>query len=101
MNGIIKPVSEEYRDISLDFTEKVFTEFSGEKEGREVRALVGEIRSKKYYLPELDLMMLDGQGECDVFKISAGGTARGRAAAFISGSGENRASKTTYLQGAD
>lgn len=63
MNGIIKPVSEEYRDISLDFTEKVFTEFSGEKEGREVRALVGEIRSKKYYLPELDLMMIDGQGE--------------------------------------
>ena len=63
MNGITKPVSEEYRQVSLDFTEKVFAEFWDEKEGREVRALVEEIRSKKYYLPELDLMMTDENGE--------------------------------------
>ncbi len=56
---IIKSIEEKYLARSLDFVEKVFTEYDCEKEGKKVRALVEEIRSKKYYLPELELVMTD------------------------------------------
>ena len=44
---------------SLELAETVFTESEGEESGKIVRSLVEEIRSKKYYLPELALIMVD------------------------------------------
>lgn len=52
----------EYLLPSLELVEKVFTEHENAEEGRIVRALVEEIRSKKYYLPELELLMIE-EGE--------------------------------------
>ena len=49
----------EYLTSSLELVEKVFTEYENEQEGKLVRRLVEEIRSKKYYLPELELLMLE------------------------------------------
>lgn len=56
----IQKMSAVYLQRSLDFVEQVFTEYCNEKEGKMVRALVEEIRSKKYYLPELELIMVEG-----------------------------------------
>lgn len=58
-NQTIKCMDEKHRQESLDFVEKVFTISEGVKEGKTVRNLVEEIRSKKFYLPELELIMLD------------------------------------------
>jgi predicted N-acetyltransferase YhbS len=49
----------EFLQSSLNLVETVFTEFDSVEEGRTVRALVEEIRSKEYYLPELELLMLE------------------------------------------
>ena len=50
-------MEKKYLTLSLDFIEKVFAEYDCEREGKTVRALVEEIRSKKYYVPELELIM--------------------------------------------
>ena len=63
MKRIIKTVTPDLYEASLDLVEKVFTEHNDAVEGRLVRALVEEIRSKQYYLPELDLAMLSEEGE--------------------------------------
>lgn len=63
MNGTISPVTGRYRQTALNFVEEVFAEYQNEEEGATVRRLVEEIRSREYYLPELELMMTDGQGE--------------------------------------
>lgn len=58
----ITSMKPEYLQSSLDLIEEVFTEHENADEGKLVRALVEEIRSKEYYLPELELLMLeDGQ----------------------------------------
>ena len=49
----------EYLLPSLELVEKVFTEHENANEGKLVRRLVEEIRSKEYYLPELELMMIE------------------------------------------
>jgi predicted N-acetyltransferase YhbS len=49
----------EYLLPSLELVEQVFTEHENADEGKLVRALVEEIRSKKYYLPELELLMIE------------------------------------------
>lgn len=55
-------MTEKHLKESLELVEKVFTEYAqDEKEGKTVRALVEEIRSKKYYLPELELIAVDEQ----------------------------------------
>lgn len=59
MKRIIKSMENKYLVPSLDLVEKVFTEHENEKEGKLVRGLVEEIRSKKYYLPEIELIMTD------------------------------------------
>ena len=59
MKRTIKRIEDKYVISSLDFVEKVFTEYDCEKEGILVRTLIEEIRSKKYYLPELELIMID------------------------------------------
>lgn len=55
----MKSMDEKHRKESLDFVEQVFTASEGATEGKTVRNLVEEIRSKKYYLPELELIMVD------------------------------------------
>jgi len=59
MDRIIKSMEEKYLLPSLDLVEKVFTEYKCANEGKIVRNLVEEIRRKKYYLPELELIMTD------------------------------------------
>lgn len=59
MNRIIKCATPQYLNESLDLVERVFTESEGEESGKLVRSLVEEIRSKRLYLPELDLVMVD------------------------------------------
>lgn len=63
VNRTIKPITKEYIEKSCELVEQVFTDHENEKEGKLVRKLVEEIRSKKYYIPELDLMALDDNGE--------------------------------------
>ena len=55
----ITSMKPEYLLSSLELVEQVFTEFESPEEGRTVRALVEEIRGKRYYLPELELLMLE------------------------------------------
>lgn len=63
MERIIEAMTDAHRAGALDFVEQVFTEHAGANEGREVRGLVAEIRAKKYYLPELELIMVDETDE--------------------------------------
>ena len=58
----ITSMKPEYLLPSLELVEQVFTEHENADEGKVVRALVEEIRSKKYYLPELELLMIE-EGE--------------------------------------
>ena len=55
----IKHMSEKYCLPALELVEEVFTEHENAQEGKTVRALVEEIRSKRFYLPELELIMTD------------------------------------------
>ena len=63
MERIIRSVRADELDVSLDFVEKVFTDSECAENGRLVRNLLAEIRSKKYYLPELDLIMVNENDE--------------------------------------
>ena len=60
MQRIIKSMQEKYLQSSLELVEEVFTRWDSAEEGKTVRRLVEEIRSKEYYLPELELIMTDG-----------------------------------------
>ena len=55
----IKPMEEKYLLSSLELVEAVFTDHENAEEGKLVRSLVAEIRSKRFYLPELELVMVD------------------------------------------
>lgn len=59
MQRIIKTMEQKYLIPALDLVERVFTEADGAEEGKTVRKLVEEIRSRKYYLPELELVMVN------------------------------------------
>lgn len=63
MNRIIKTAAPEHLEKSLDLVEKVFTASEGTESGRLVRSLVEEIRSKKFYVPQLDLVMVNDKDE--------------------------------------
>ena len=63
MKRTIKPMENKYRMPSLDLVEDVFTKWDSPEEGKLVRRLVEEIRAKKYYLPELELIMVDDADE--------------------------------------
>ena len=52
-----------YLTSSLELVEDVFAEYDSPEEARVVRQLVEEIRSKKYYIPELELIMVDQNDE--------------------------------------
>ena len=63
MERIIKAMEEKYRLPALELVEAVFTAHSDAEEGKLVRALVEEIRSKRFYIPELELIMVDENDE--------------------------------------
>nr|MBR4280084.1 N-acetyltransferase [Clostridia bacterium] len=55
----ITSMKPEYLLPSLELVEQVFTDHENADEGKLVRSLVEEIRSKEYYLPELELLMIE------------------------------------------
>ena len=63
MKRFIKPMEEKYLLSSLELVEKVFTEYDSAEEGKTVRHLVEEIRSKKYYIPRLELITVSEEDE--------------------------------------
>lgn len=63
MERHIKSMENKYLIASLELVEDVFTKYADPEEGKFVRRLVEEIRSKKYYIPELDLIMVDENDE--------------------------------------
>ena len=63
MERIIKSMEEKYLLPSLELVEDVFAKWDSPKEGKVVRQLVEEIRSKKYYVPELEFVMVDEKDE--------------------------------------
>ena len=60
---IIKSMEDKYLLPSLELVEAVFTAHSDAEEGKLVRSLVEEIRGKRFYLPELELVMVDENDE--------------------------------------
>ena len=63
MERIIKSMEEKYLLPSLELVEAVFTASECAENGKLVRSLVEEIRSKRFYLPELELIMVDEADE--------------------------------------
>lgn len=63
MKRIIKSMEEKYLAPSLKLVQEVFTVQDGPEDGLIVRRLVEEIRSKKYYIPELELIMVNEDDE--------------------------------------
>ena len=55
----IKSMEEKYMLPALELVEKVFTQHSDAEEGKLVRSLVAEIRGMRFYVPELELIMVD------------------------------------------
>lgn len=62
MERHIKEMEEKYRLPALELVEEVFTQYDSPEEGQMVRRLVEEIRAKRYYIPRLELVMVD-EGE--------------------------------------
>ena len=63
MERIMKSMEEKYLVPALELVETVFTEHSDAEEGKMVRRLAEEIRSKRFYLPELELIMVNEKDE--------------------------------------
>ena len=57
---IIKSLEEKYLVPALELVERVFTDSECAENGALVRSLVEEIRSKRFYEPKLELIMVDG-----------------------------------------
>ena len=56
---VIKTMEERYLLPSLELVERVFTDHADAEEGKLVRSLVEEIRGKRFYVPELELIMVE------------------------------------------
>ena len=63
MERIARSMQDKYLLPSLELVEDVFAAWDSPEEGKVVRQLVEEIRSKKYYVPELDLVMVNENDE--------------------------------------
>ena len=59
MKRIIKAMEDKYLLPALELVEAVFTAHENPEEGKLVRTLVEEIRGKRFYVPELELIMVD------------------------------------------
>lgn len=55
----IKSMEEKYLLPAAELVQRVFTESEDAQSGALVRRLVEEIRSKRFYVPELELVMVD------------------------------------------
>lgn len=71
MERIIKSMENKYLLPSLELVEDVFAKYDSPEEGKIVRKLVEEIRAKKYYLPELEIIMVDKQDEIIGYAMSS------------------------------
>ena len=60
MKRIIKSMEDKYLLPAAELVQQVFTDSECEENGKLVRSLVEEIRAKRFYLPELELIMVDG-----------------------------------------
>lgn len=63
MKRKIKSMEDQYLLPSLELVEDVFAKCDSPEEGQFVRQLVEEIRSKKYYISELELIMVNEEDE--------------------------------------
>lgn len=63
MERMIKSMEKKYLLPSLKLVQDVFAEYDNPQEGKVVRSLVEEIRAKKYYIPELELIMVNENDE--------------------------------------
>lgn len=63
MKRVIKSMENRYLLPSLELVEDVFAKGDSPEEGKVVRHLVEEIRAKKYYVPELEVIMVDENDE--------------------------------------
>lgn len=63
MKRMIHSMEEKYLLPSLELVEAVFSAYKDAEEGKTVRRLVKEIRSKRFYMPELELVMVDEREE--------------------------------------
>ena len=61
MKRTIKVMEEKHLLPTLELVQTVFTESEGPEEGALVRRLVEEIRSKRFYIPELEIVAVDAQ----------------------------------------
>lgn len=59
MNRMIISMKDKYLETSVQFVEDVFTDSEGKESAKIVKQLVLEIRSKRFYLPKLELIMVD------------------------------------------
>ena len=64
MKRIIKSMEDKYLTSSLELVEDVFAKYQNAEEGALVRSLVEEMRSKKYYVPELEFIMVNALLKC-------------------------------------
>ena len=63
MKRIIKSMEDKYLLSSLQMVQEVFTDSETKEDALIVRNLIEEIRSKKYYVKELELIMVDESDE--------------------------------------
>ena len=63
MERMIKSMEDKYLLPALELVEEVFTEYENPEDARITRCLVEEIRSKRFYIPELELIMVDETAE--------------------------------------
>ncbi len=59
MERIIKSMEDKYLLPSLDLVKEVFTAYENEEDANLVCRLIKEIRAKKYYVPQLEFVMVD------------------------------------------
>ena len=63
MNRTIKSMENKYLNPSLDMIRRTFTNSESAEDAQIVVSLVQEIRLMKYYVPELELVMVDENDE--------------------------------------
>ena len=63
MNRIIKSMEEKYLQSSLNMIRRTFTNSESAEDAQIVVNLVQEIRSMRFYIPELELVMVDENDE--------------------------------------
>ena len=59
MTRITRSITPDHALEALELVQEVFTQHSDEQEGRVVRRLVEEIRSKRFYVPALEITAVD------------------------------------------